>query len=88
MGLVIGTQCVNFSNMYFSGNIEPICGVDSDGNCMADLDYNGAQELADFLVFLSEYGQSGDLVSDLDGDQLVTTGDLLLFLQLYGCYCL
>ena len=88
MGLVIGTQCVDFANMYFSGNIEPICGVDSDGNCMADLDYNGVQELADFLVFLGEYGQSGDLVSDLDGDQLVTTGDLLLFLQLYGCYCL
>jgi hypothetical protein len=88
MGIVIGEQSVEFSDMYFSGNVGPLCGVDADGNCMADLDGNGEQELGDFLVFLSEFGLSGIYVSDLDGDMFVTTGDLLFFLQYYGCNCL
>lgn len=88
MGIVIGEQCIEFSDMYFSGNLAPICGLDADGNCLADIDGNGIQELTDFLVLLSQFGMSGDIASDLDGDSLVSINDVLFLLQYYGCNCL
>jgi hypothetical protein len=56
--------------------------------CLGDFDFNGIINVADLLIFVSNYGcqvNCGD--PDLDGNGSVNVGDLLLFIGVYGSTC-
>lgn len=77
---------------------EPTCTA-SNGNlyfgpgscslCPADINGNGAIEVADVLLVLSDFGCANDCsgVTDLDGDGAVTVNDVLTVLSAFGEPC-
>ncbi len=62
---------------------DPIFEVPEDtAGCAADLNGNGVVDVADVLLILDAWGQSGP--GDLDQDGLVDSDDILLLLSNYG----
>jgi hypothetical protein len=60
------------------------------GDCAADLDGNGAVNMADLSTLLSNFGRSGDQHGsggDIDGDLDVDLADLSALLTEYGLCC-
>jgi hypothetical protein len=56
--------------------------------CLGDLNNNGAIDVEDVLILLSEFGcTQGCTGADLDADGSVVVGDLLLMLGLFGQPC-
>jgi len=57
-------------------------------SCSGDLDYNGAINSSDLLIFVAQFGLTGDCItSDLNQDGTVNVTDLLLFVVLFGASC-
>ena len=44
-------------------------------------------DVADLLIFLSDYGCLSGCTADFNGDDLVNVNDLLIFLSSYGSFC-
>jgi agmatine/peptidylarginine deiminase len=70
---------------YSGWNIDDVevWGIPLGDSCPADLDGNGAVDVADLLVVLAEWGQPGG-PADLDGNGVVDVADLLELLSAWG----
>ena len=55
--------------------------------CPTDLNNGGFVDVADLLIFLSDYGCLSGCTADFNGDDLVNVNDLLIFLSSYGSFC-
>ena len=57
--------------------------------CPADVNGNGAVEVSDVLLVLSEFGCDADCnpLTDFDGDTAVTVSDVLFVLSAFGEGC-
>lgn len=55
--------------------------------CLGDFINDGFINVADLLVFLSDFGCQEFCVADLNADDMVNTTDMLLFLELFGSEC-
>ena len=57
--------------------------------CPADVNGNGAVEVSDVLLVLSEFGCDTDCnpLTDFDGDTAVTVADVLFVLSAFGEGC-
>ncbi len=55
--------------------------------CLGDFDNDGQVATSDLLIFLSQFGCTGDCETDLTGSGVVGTEDLLLFLSIFGNQC-
>jgi hypothetical protein len=55
--------------------------------CLGDLNFDGAINVSDMLILLSQIGCSSDCTADLDASGGVSVPDLLLFLSLLGSSC-
>jgi len=58
--------------------------VTADQRCTADLDQSGMVDLADFSLFLINFGQTGMNVADMNGDRLVNVEDFSQLLVSWG----
>jgi hypothetical protein len=57
-------------------------------DCVADLDGNGAMDMADFLQMLDQFGCVGDCEPfDVDDDGVVGVMDLQIFTSFFGALC-
>ena len=67
----------------------PDPGFNCDGTslCLEDLNGNGAIDVADVLLVLSEFGCDVDCTADVTGDGFVTVDDVLTVLSLFGEDC-
>jgi hypothetical protein len=85
-------------NLSASFDAEPTCaswlgnayfGPASCSLCPADLNGNGAIEVADVLMVLSDFGCSSGCnpLTDLDGDGGITVNDVLMVLSAFGETC-
>ena len=85
-------------NLSASFDAEPTCssslgnayfGPTSCSLCPADLNGNGAIEVADVLMVLSDFGCSTgcNSLTDLDGDGSITVNDVLMVLSAFGESC-
>ena len=61
----------------------------SSSECAPDVNGNGAVDVADVLLVLSDFGCNNDCNSatDIDGDGGITVGDVLLLLSSFGQDC-
>ena len=68
----------------------PDPGFNCDGTplCLEDLNQNGAIDVADVLLVLSEFGCESGCTADLTGDGFVAVDDVLLVLSAFGTDCL
>jgi len=68
----------------------PDPGFNCDGTplCLEDLNQNGAIDVADVLLVLSEFGCESGCTADLTGDGFVAVDDVLLVLSAFGTACL
>ena len=64
-------------------------GYNCDGSllCLEDLNSNGAIEVGDVLLVLSEFGCQSDCAADVTGDGVVAVDDVLLLLSVFGVVC-
>lgn len=72
-------------------NYNPQAQID-DGSCITtcsgDMDYNGSINTNDLLIFITEFGSSGDcLQGDINSDGAVNVADLLTMMVLFGNGC-
>jgi hypothetical protein len=69
--------------------IYPQEGYDCDGVplCPLDLNNNGAIEVSDLLIILSDFGCSSNCIGDVNGDGVVTVSDVLNILSSFGDPC-
>ena len=69
--------------------IYPISGYDCQGVplCPLDLNNNGAIEVSDLLIILSDFGCASDCIGDVNGDGVVTVSDILDILSSFGEPC-
>ena len=67
----------------------PDPGFNCDGTslCLEDLNGNGAIDVGDVLLVLSEFGCDVDCTADVTGDGFVTVDDVLTVLSLFGEDC-
>jgi hypothetical protein len=56
--------------------------------CPSDFNSSGNVDISDLLIFLSNFGCSGDCIADLTGDNATTVADMLQFLSEIGQSCL
>ena len=83
--------CLTFQ--FTSGSIFPQAGWEAsvscvDSFCLGDFDPNGVIDVADFLVFLTAFGENcNGCPEDLNNDGLVNSSDLLLMTSLFGNFC-
>lgn len=64
-------------------------GYNCDGSplCLEDLNANGAVDVGDVLLVLSEFGCQSECTADVTGDGLVVVDDILLVLSVFGVVC-
>ena len=64
-------------------------GYNCDGSplCLEDLNANGAIDVGDVLLVLSEFGCQYDCTADVTGDGLVVVDDILVVLAVFGVVC-
>ena len=64
-------------------------GYNCDGSplCLEDLNANGAIDVGDVLLVLSEFGCQTDCTADVTGDGLVVVDDILVVLAVFGVVC-
>ena len=64
-------------------------GYNCDGSplCLEDLNANGAIDVGDVLLVLSEFGCQSDCTADVTGDGLVVVDDILVVLAVFGVVC-
>ena len=64
-------------------------GYNCDGSplCLEDLNANGAIDVGDVLMVLSEFGCQSDCTADVTGDGLVVVDDILVVLAVFGVVC-
>jgi hypothetical protein len=55
--------------------------------CSGDFNNDGLINIADLLLFLSEFGCNANCTADMDGDGYVGSGDLLSFLAVFSNTC-
>lgn len=55
--------------------------------CLGDFDNDLQVTTSDLLIFLSQFGCTGDCDADLTGNGVVGTDDLLIFLSIFGTQC-
>jgi hypothetical protein len=69
--------------------IYPNEGYDCQGIplCPLDLNNNGAIEVSDLLIILSDFGCASDCIGDVNGDGVVTVSDILDILSSFGEPC-
>ena len=69
--------------------IYPNEGYDCQGIplCPLDLNNNGAIEVSDLLIILSDFGCSSGCIGDVNGDGVVTVSDILDILSSFGEPC-
>ncbi len=73
----------------------PLCAATYEGvitspascGCPTDLNNGGFVDVADLLIFLSDYGCLSGCTADFNGDEIVNVNDLLIFLSSYGSFC-
>ena len=64
-------------------------GYNCDGSplCLEDLNANGAIDVGDVLLVLSEFGCQSDCTADVTGDGFVIVDDILVVLAVFGVVC-
>ena len=64
-------------------------GYNCDGSplCLEDLNVNGAIDVGDVLMVLSEFGCQSECTADVTGDGLVVVDDILVVLAVFGVIC-
>ena len=64
-------------------------GYNCDGSplCLEDLNANGAIDVGDVLLVLSEFGCQSDCSADVTGDGFVVVDDVLVVLAVFGVVC-
>ena len=64
-------------------------GYNCDGSplCLEDLNANGAIDVGDVLLVLSEFGCQSDCTADVTGDGFVVVDDILVVLAVFGVIC-
>ena len=64
-------------------------GYNCDGSplCLEDLNANGAIDVGDVLLVLSEFGCQSDCSADVTGDGFVVVDDILVVLAVFGVVC-
>ena len=64
-------------------------GYNCDGSplCLEDLNVNGAIDVGDVLMVLSEFGCQSECTADVTGDGLVVVDDILVVLAVFGVVC-
>jgi len=69
--------------------IYPLEGYDCQGVslCPLDLNNNGAIEVSDLLIILSDFGCTSGCIGDVNGDGIVTVSDILNILSSFGEPC-
>lgn len=71
-----------------SERVEVALQVEADPeSCAGDFNNDGIINIADLLIFLSEFGCAVDCTADMDGDGYVGSGDLLSFLGVFSNTC-
>ena len=67
----------------------PDDGYNCDGSplCLEDLNVNGAIDVGDVLMVLSEFGCQSECTADVTGDGLVVVDDILVVLAVFGVVC-
>jgi len=82
--LMPGCMMPNALNYVATAVCEGPCYYD----CIADLDGNGAMDMADFLLILDNFGCIGSCEpNDIDDDGVVGVIDLQLFTSFFGVLC-
>jgi len=77
------TDVMEGSDYNYQGNIT--INIAGDFVLVGDFSGNGYVDIPDLLIFLGQYGSTGDdLISDLNDDGTVTAQDLLIFLENFG----
>ena len=64
-------------------------GFNCDGSplCLEDLNVNGAIDVGDVLMVLSEFGCQSECTADVTGDGFVFVDDILVVLAVFGVVC-
>ena len=55
--------------------------------CLEDLNVNGAIDVGDVLMVLSEFGCQSECTADVTGDGFVFVDDILVVLAVFGVVC-
>jgi hypothetical protein len=61
--------------------------INEVNDCPADFDNSGSIFTGDLLIFLSNFGCTGNCIADLNDDSLTNATDLLMFLSVFGDDC-
>ena len=66
---------------------DPGTNCDGESLCLEDLNSNGAIDVGDVLLVLSEFGCVSGCTADSSGDGFVTVEDILAVLSVFGQTC-
>lgn len=63
------------------------CEFESCAPCFADFNADGARNVTDLLMMISEFGCTNGCTTDLDNDGMVTSADVVSMLSVFATFC-